>query len=165
MSASVDPIPKDASLVMPHLVVRDAAGAIDFYAKAFGAEGVFRMPGPDGERLVHAEIRIDGGAVMLAEEVPEAGIRSPQSLEGTPITLHLYVADCDGVVARAAAAGCTVTMPPTDMFWGDRYARLSDPFGHSWSVAAHRRDGPAEEMRDGMLAAFFGSENTARSNA
>jgi len=156
MSGKIDPIPQGASPVTPHLVVRDAAGAIAFYAKAFGAEEVFRMPGPDGERLIHAEIRVNGGAVMLAEEAPEMGIRSPQSLEGTPITLHLYVADCDAAVERAAAAGCEVTMPPTDMFWGDRYARLSDPYGHSWSVATHQRDLAPEEMQEGMLAAFSG---------
>lgn len=159
MSDTVSAVPQGASPVTPHLVVRDAAGAIDFYAKAFGAEEVFRMPGPDGERLIHAEIRVNGGVVMLAEEAPEMGVLSPESLEGTPVTLHLYVADCDAAVKRAEEAGCQVTMPPADMFWGDRYGRVADPFGHSWSLATHQRDVSAEEMQDGMLAAFSGSKD------
>ena len=159
MSDKVSPIPQGAAPVTPHLVVRDAAGAIDFYTKAFGAEEVFRMPGPDGKTLVHAEIRVNGAPVMLAEESLEMGMRSPQSFEGTPITLHLYVADCDAAVARAAAAGCEVTMPPADMFWGDRYARVADPYGHAWAFATHQRDVSAEEMQEGMLEAFSGSKD------
>lgn len=140
--------------VTPHLVIRGCAEAIELYKKAFGAEEVFRMPSPDGSKLMHAEITIDGARVMLADEMPGMGCQSPQGLGGSPVTIHLSVPDVDALLARAAAAGCEVTMPAVDMFWGDRYARLQDPFGHVWALAQRISDPTAEEIEAGMKAAM-----------
>jgi len=132
-------IPADMTAVTPHLVCRGAADAIAFYKAAFGAVEGGRLPGPDG-RLLHAHIRIGGTSLMLVDEFPEQGALSPQALNGSPVTIHLYVSDVDATVAQAVAAGAKITMPVADMFWGDRYGRLVDPFGHQWSVATHQRD-------------------------
>jgi uncharacterized glyoxalase superfamily protein PhnB len=135
--------------VTPHLVCAGAADAIEFYKKAFGAVEVARLPGPQG-KLMHAVIRIGDSAVMLVDENPEWGMLGPKALKGTPVTIHLYVDDVDTFVARAAKAGAKVTMPVEDMFWGDRYGKLEDPFGHHWSVATHVRDLSMEEMQQAM---------------
>lgn len=156
MADKANPVPADARSVTAHLVVSNGAAAIDFYKKAFGAEEVFRMPAPDGKRLLHAEIRIGDSPVMLAEEFPEFGSRGPLALGGTPVTLHLYVEDVDAAFERAVGAGATATMAPADMFWGDRYGKVTDPFGHSWSLATHVRDVTPEEMAAGAKAAFSG---------
>ena len=140
--------------VTPHLVIKGCAEAVEHYKRAFGAEEAFRMPSPDGSKLMHAEITIGGARVMLADEFPEMGSLSPQSLGGTAVAIHLYVADVDAAVARAAEAGCQVTMPPADMFWGDRYARLQDPFGHVWAMAQRVADPTPEEIAEGMKAAM-----------
>ena len=142
-------IPPDMTAITPHLTCRNAAAAIDFYKQAFGAVEGGRLPGPDG-RLAHAQIRIGGACVMLVDEYVEQGMLSPLSLNGSPVTIHLYVADVDATVAQAVAAGARVTMPVTDMFWGDRYGRLLDPFGHQWSVATHQRDVAPAEMAAAM---------------
>jgi uncharacterized glyoxalase superfamily protein PhnB len=147
--APVKPVPNDMHTVTPHLVCAGAADAIEFYKKAFNAVEGGRLPGPQG-KLMHAMIRIEGSAVMLVDEMPECGALGPKSLKGTPVTIHLYVEDVDAVVARAVAAGAKVTMPVADMFWGDRYGRLEDPFGHHWSVATHIRDVTPAEMQDAM---------------
>ena len=146
---AVKPIPNDMHTVTPHLVCAGAADAIEFYKNAFNAVEGGRLPGPQG-KLMHAMIRIEGSAVMLVDEMPECGALGPKSLKGTPVTIHLYVEDADAVVARAVAAGAKVTMPVADMFWGDRYGRLEDPFGHHWSVATHIRDVTPAEMQDAM---------------
>jgi PhnB protein len=143
------PVPDGMHTVTPHLVCAGAADAIEFYKKAFNAVEGGRLPGPQG-KLMHAMIRIEGSAVMLVDEMPECGALGPKSLKGTPVTIHLYVEDVDAVVARAVAAGAKVTMPVADMFWGDRYGRLEDPFGHHWSVATHIRDVTPAEMKDAM---------------
>ena len=145
----VKPVPEDMHRVTPHLVCAGAAQAIEFYKKAFGAVEQARLPGPDG-RLMHAVIRIHGDAVMLVDEMPEWGVLSPRSLKGSPVTLHLYVEDVDAAVERAAAAGAKVTMPVADRFWGDRYGKLEDPFGHHWSVATQKRRATMEEMQQAM---------------
>lgn len=150
----VNPIPEGFTTVTPHIVVRGAAKAIEFYRAAFGAEELCRMPGPDGS-IMHAELRIGNARVMLCDEFPEVA-RSPQSIGGSPVTLHLYVADVDAAAARAVKAGATVTMPIADQFWGDRYGKLRDPFGHSWSVATHIKDPTPEEMQAAMAEAFCG---------
>jgi uncharacterized glyoxalase superfamily protein PhnB len=137
--------------VTPHLVCAGAAKAIDFYQKAFGATETGRMPGPDG-RLMHAAIRIGDSTVMLADEMPEWGSLGPTSLKGSPVTIHLYVDDVDKFVERAVKAGAKVTMPVADQFWGDRYGKLEDPFGHHWSVATHVRDLTPDEMKKAMSA-------------
>ena len=154
MSDKVQPIPADAEHVTPHLVVSDAAAAIDYYVKAFGARELFRMPMPDGSKLMHAELRIGDSPLMLVDEMPDFGSKSPATLGGTPVTIHLYVEDVDAVYERAIAAGGTAVMPPQDMFWGDRYGRLLDPFGHCWSIATHVKDPTPEELEAGAKAAF-----------
>ena len=148
---NVKPIPEGMHAVTPHLVCAGAAEAIEFYKKAFGALDEGRLPGPDG-KLMHAVIRIGGSAVMLVDEMPQWGALGPKSLKGSPVTLHLYVEDVDAAVKRAVAAGAKVTMPVEDMFWGDRYGKLEDPFGHHWSVATHKRDVSDAEMKKAMEA-------------
>jgi len=135
--------------VTPHLICAGAADAIEFYKKAFGAVELTRMPGAQG-KLMHASIRIGDSTVMLADEMPEWGSLGPKALKGSPVTIHLYVDDADAFVARAVKAGAKVTMPVDDMFWGDRYGKLEDPFGHHWSVGTHVRDVSPEEMRQAM---------------
>ncbi|MBE0619790.1 MAG: VOC family protein [Burkholderiales bacterium] len=146
---AVKPIPENMHSVTPHLVCAGAADAIEFYKKAFNAVEGGRLPGPQG-KLMHAMIRIGGSAVMLVDEMPEWGSLGPKALKGSPVTIHLYVEDVDAVVARAVAAGAKITMPVADMFWGDRYGKLEDPFGHHWSVATHLRDVSPEEMQQAM---------------
>ena len=118
----------------PHLVCDGAADAIEFYKAAFGAEEVLRLPGPSG-KLMHAAVLINGATVMLVDEMKEMGALGPKALGGTPVTLHLYVTDADAAIDRAAGAGATVVMPAADMFWGDRYGQVQDPWGHMWSIA------------------------------
>jgi PhnB protein len=147
--SKVKAIPDGMHAITPHLVCAGAADAIEFYKKAFNAVEETRMPGPNG-RLMHALIRIGGSAVMLVDEMPEWGSLGPKALKGSPVTIHLYVEDADAAVARAVSAGAKVTMPVADMFWGDRYGQLEDPFGHRWSVATHTRDMTPEEMMAAM---------------
>lgn len=146
---TVQPIPPGMTSITPHLVCRGAAAAIDFYTKAFEAVELARLPGPDG-RLMHALLKIGNAVLMLVDEYPEQGALSPLSLNGSPVTIHLYVEDVDATVAKAIAAGAQITMPVADMFWGDRYGILKDPFGHQWSVATHVRDVAPEELAAAM---------------
>ena len=145
----VKPIPDGMHSVTPHLICAGAADAIEFYKKAFGAVDLGRLPGPKG-RLMHAAIRIGDSTVMLVDEMPEWGAFGPKSLRGSPVTIHLYVQDVDASVARAVAAGAKITMPLDDMFWGDRYCKVEDPFGHHWSIATHIREVSPEEMQQAM---------------
>jgi uncharacterized glyoxalase superfamily protein PhnB len=145
----VKPIPDGMHSVTPHLICAGAAAAIEFYKKAFNAVEGGRLPGPQG-RIMHAMIRIEGSAVMLVDEMPEWGALGPKSLKGSPVTIHLYVEDVDAFVARAVGAGAKITMPLDDMFWGDRYCKLEDPFGHHWSVATHKRDVSPDDMQQAM---------------
>lgn len=145
----VKPIPEGMHSVTPHLVCAGAADAIEFYKKAFDAVEVARLPGPDG-KLMHAMVRVGDSAVMLVDENPQYGMHGPKALKGSSVTIHLYVEDADECVARAVKAGAKVTMPLDDMFWGDRYGKLEDPFGHHWSVATHVRDVSREEMQKAM---------------
>lgn len=141
----VQPIPPDMHTITPHLVCQGAAEAMAFYVKAFGAVELARLPGPDG-RLMHGMVKIGDSPLMLVDEYPEMGCQGPLALKGSPVTLHLYVADVDAAFARAVDAGARVTMPVADMFWGDRYGLLEDPFGHRWSIATHVRDASPEEI-------------------
>jgi len=143
------PVPDGMRTVTPHLTCAGASDAIDFYQRAFAAVEVARMPGPGG-KLMHAMIRIGDSAIMLVDEFPDYGSFGPKSLKGSPVTIHLYVEDVDAFVRRAVDAGAKITMPIADMFWGDRYCRLEDPFGHQWSVATHIRDMTLEEMQEAM---------------
>jgi PhnB protein len=145
----VKPIPEGMHSLTPHLVCAGAGAAIDFYVKAFNAVEVMRMPGPDG-RLMHGAVKIGDSMLMLVDEMPEYGALGPKSLKGSPVTIHLCVENVDATVEQAVAAGCTVTMPVADMFWGDRYGQIEDPFGHKWSVATHIRDVTPEEMAKAM---------------
>ena len=131
---------KQVTAVIPHLVVDDAAAALEFYKKALGAEEVMRLPAEDGKRLMHSEIKVGDARIFVRDAFPEhcaSGGKdgTPKTLGGTPVTLHLYVPNCDAAVERAAAAGATVVMPAADQFWGDRYGVVVDPFGHAWSFA------------------------------
>jgi PhnB protein len=147
----VNPVPEDMHSVTPHLVCAGAAEAIEFYKRAFGAVEAARVPGPGG-KLMHAMIRIGDSAVMLVDEMPEWGALGPKTLNGSPVTLHLYVEDADAAFERAVKAGAKVTMPLADQFWGDRFGKLVDPFGHHWSVATHVRDVSMEEAQQAMKA-------------
>ena len=150
MTEPITPAPPHGmSALSPHLVCAGAAAAIDFYKQAFGAAEMARVPAPDGT-LLHASVTICGCSVMLMDEMPSCGAIGPKALNGTPVTIHLYVADVDAVVAQVVAAGATVVMPVGDMFWGDRYGVIEDPFGHRWSVATHQRDVSAAELQDAI---------------
>src|SRR5262245_56050535 len=141
--------PREMPTLAPHLVCAGAAEAIDFYKKAFGAVEMMRMPGKDG-KIMHAAVQIRGAVVMLVDENPQWGVVSPKTLKGTPVTIHLNVDDVDAVFDRAVKAGATVKMPVADMFWGDRYGVIADPFGHSWSIATHIRDVSPQELEAAM---------------
>jgi uncharacterized glyoxalase superfamily protein PhnB len=146
---SVQPIPKGYHTLTPYLTVRDAVRAIQFYKDAFGAEEIGVMKGPDG-KVMHAEVRIGDSLVMLADESPQFGALSPLSIGGSGMGLHVYVEDVDSAFDRAIKAGGTVEMPVTDMFWGDRYGKLTDPFGHKWSIATRKRNMTSEEIEEGQ---------------
>ncbi len=147
-------IPTGYHTVTPYLIVRGAAQAIDFYKRAFGAAEMTRMPGPDGRRIMHAELKIGDSIVMLADEFPEMVSRSPESLGGCTASFHVYVEDVDRAFKRAVDAGAQVRMPVADMFWGDRYGKLGDPFGHEWGLATHKEDLSPEEIGR-RAAAYF----------
>jgi len=139
------PIPEGYHAVTPYMTVRDAARAIEFYKQAFGATEKGAMKGPDG-KIMHAEIVIGDSIIMLADEFPEFGSLAPQSVGGSSSGLHIYVEDVDTAFDRAVKAGANVEMPVMDMFWGDRYGKLRDPFGHKWSIATHKADLSSQEI-------------------
>ena len=151
--STVKAIPQGYHSVTPYLVLSDAAGAIDFYKRALGAQELLRMPAPDG-KIMHAEIKVGDSPIMLSDEFPEYGTRSPKSLGGTPASLYVYVENVDAVFNQAVAAGAKALMPLQDMFWGDRYAKLEDPFGHQWQLATHVEDLTPEEIGRRAAAAF-----------
>ncbi len=132
--------------VTPAIIVRGAAQAIDFYQRAFGAQEVARLDGPDGT-IMHAEIRIGDSIVMLGDENSEWGTKSPKSTNGSPSSLHIYVDDADAVFERALRAGATARYPLENTFWGDRYGKVTDPFGHEWGIATRVRELSPEEMQ------------------
>lgn len=139
--ASVEKAGRAATTITPYLTVRGADRAVAFYREAFGAEETYRMASPGGGTLLHAEVRIGDASIYLCDEFPDMGAHSPEALGGSPVVIHLHVEDVDATFDRAVAAGATPLMPPADMFWGDRFAKLRDPFGHSWSLAC-----PIEEV-------------------
>jgi PhnB protein len=146
MPTQVKPIPDGYHAATPYLTVRDAAKAIDFYKRAFEATEMNRMEGPDG-KVAHAELKIGDSVIMLGDEMPGSETRAPQSLGGTTAGIFLYVKDVDAAFHKATTAGAKATAQPTDMFWGDRYGKLMDPFGHSWSLATHKEDVAPPEMK------------------
>lgn len=149
MNQAVRPIPEGYRTVTPHLVCENAPDAIEFYKKAFGAVEIARLPGPDG-KIMHAELRIGDSPIMLAQDYPEFGSRGPLALKGTSVVIHLYVPDADAAWAQALDAGARPLMPLSDMFWGDRYGQVEDPFGHRWSIATHKRDLTPDQIMEGM---------------
>jgi uncharacterized glyoxalase superfamily protein PhnB len=153
MSTPVQAIPEGMHTITPHLTCAGAAAAIEFYKKAFGAIEGGRMPGPGG-KLMHAQIKIGDSTVMLVDEFPEWGGKGPNTLNGTAVTIHMYVPDADAVFKRAVEAGATVKMEMADTFWGDRYGVLVDPFGHMWSIATHIKDMTPEQMAQAMQSAM-----------
>ncbi|HPG88313.1 MAG TPA: VOC family protein [Hyphomicrobium sp.] len=148
-SSAVKPVPDGAQTVMPHLVCAGAADAIAFYEKAFGAKETFRLDGADG-KVMHACIVIGNAPIFLVDEYPEWDSLGPLARKGTSVTLHLTVSDADAAAAKAVAAGATLTMPVADMFWGDRYGIVTDPFGHRWSIAHKIKTMTPEEIAAAM---------------
>jgi PhnB protein len=147
------PIPEGYHTATPYLIIKNAARAIDFYKKAFGATERMRMADPTG-KVMHAEIQIGDSRIMIADEFPEMGARSPESLGGSPVSIFLYVEDVDALAKQATSAGAKVLMPIQDQFWGDRYGKLTDPFGHVWDIATHKEDVAPEEIHKRAAAAF-----------
>lgn len=141
--------PSGLSTLTPHIVCAGAGEAMEFYKQAFGAETAMRLDGPDG-KLVHGMMRIGNATLMLAEEMPDWQNFGPKALKGTPVTLHLMVDNADAAIAKAEKAGAKVVMPAADMFWGDRYGQVEDPYGHRWSISHHVRDVSVEEMKKAM---------------
>ena len=144
--STTKPIPEGFHTLTPHLVCRDAARAIAFYEKAFGAKELGRSLMPDGKSIMHALLKFGNSHVMLADEFPQWNSLGPQAIGGSPVTLHLYVEDTDQTYKRAMDAGAQSKMPPMDMFWGDRYGQVVDPFGHIWAIATHVKDIPPDEI-------------------
>lgn len=152
MSNSVKPIPDGYHTATPYLTLKDTSEAIDFYKRAFGAVEIFRMNGPDG-KIAHAEIRIGNSPLMLGDESPCSEAKAPETLDGTTLGIFLYVDDVDASFKRALDAGARQTVPLQNMFWGDRFGRLTDPFGHKWMLATHVEDVSPAEMEERMCAA------------
>src|SRR5260370_15088626 len=152
MAPKVKPIPEGYYSVTPYLIVKDAARAIEYYKKAFGATELMRMPDPGG-KIEHAEIKIGNSPIMLADEFPErgpTGARSPQSLGDSSVVIALYVDDVDAVARQAVAAGGKLLFPVADQFYGDRSGRLVDPFGHVWTISPPKEDVPPKELKKHM---------------
>src|SRR5215467_10921226 len=149
MAKAVKPIPSGYHTATPYLTLNECARAIDFYKRAFGAQEKMRMEGPHG-KIGHAEIQIGDSVIMLADEMPDGGGRAPKSLGATTAGIFLYVNDVDSSFKQAVDAGAKADMLPTDMFWGDRFGRLTDPFGHGWYMATHKEDVAPEEMKKRM---------------
>jgi uncharacterized glyoxalase superfamily protein PhnB len=157
-------IPAGTQVVTPHLIIKGASRAMEFYKQAFGAEEVYRMPGMEGDQIMHAEMKVGDGRFFLCDEMPDYNALSPKTLGGSPVTIHLYVANCDETFNRAISAGATPVMPPDNMFWGDRYAKIADPFGHNWSIASQVEalspDMIVERGRE-FMAKFAGEQGQA----
>lgn len=157
MANQVQPIPEGYGTLTSYLTVADGNAALAFYTKAFGGVEWCRMPGPDGKSVMHAEMQIGSSRLMMGGEYPGPGAKAPETLKGTSVTLHLYVPDVDASFDRAIEAGATEMMKPADMFWGDRMAKVVDPFGHHWSIATHIKDLTPDEMAKAMDEFFSNS--------
>lgn len=149
MTSSTKPVPEGMHTITPQIVCANASDAIAFYVKAFGAVELFRMPGPDG-KIAHAQIKIGDSVLMLTEENPSCGSASPKTLKGSPVSLYLYFENADKAFDRAVSAGAEVKMPLADMFWGDRWGFVEDPYGHQWHIASRQREPSMEEMQRAM---------------
>jgi PhnB protein len=157
---AVKPVPEGYHTLTPFMTVRDAASAIEFYKKAFGATELGVMKDPSG-KVMHAELKIGDSIVMMSDEFPDYGALSPQSVGGSSMGLHIYVDNVDAAFDRAVKAGAQVEMPVMDQFWGDRYGKLKDPYGHKWSIATHTKDLSRDEMKQGMEDAMAKMQKTA----
>jgi PhnB protein len=155
--STVKAIPAGHRTVTPYLTIKSAAKALEFYKKAFGATETYKLMMPDG-RLGHAEIRLGDSMIMLSDEFPEYGGKAPETLGGSPVSIHLYVEDVDAFFKRALAAGARERKPVMDQFYGDRSGQLEDPFGHLWWVATHKEDIAPEEMQKRVRAMFAGKK-------
>jgi len=153
MKTKVKPVPDGYHTATPYLIVRDPALAIEFYKSAFGAKEIVRLAGPDG-KIAHAEVQIGDSRIMLGGESPQTGARSPETLKGTPVGIFLYLENVDAAFKRAVGAGAKAVQAPEDMFWGDRYGKVSDPFGHEWQLATHKEDLTPAEIGERGKAAF-----------
>jgi uncharacterized glyoxalase superfamily protein PhnB len=154
MTDTVKAVPQGFHTLTPHLTVRDAARAIDFYQKAFGAEVLVKHYGPGGSKVIHASLKIGDSILMLNDEFPEWGLLSPLSTGGAGVTIHVYLENVDAAFARVVSAGAEVKMPLMDAYWGARYGQVQDPFGHRWSLAARVRELSEEEVQKAQEAAF-----------
>jgi len=162
--SDANPIPADRPFVVPYMTIGartdgsagGAADAIEWYTAAFGAQETYRQMAPGGDKVLHAEMVLGGGLLYLSDDFPEwSGEHSaPAALNGSTVTMHRYVADCDATINKAVELGAEVLMPPADMFWGDRFGSIRDPFGHKWSIATHVRDVTPEEMEAAAAAMF-----------
>ena len=146
MSPTAPPIPAGYEALLPYLVVRDAARAIEFYRELFAAEVLMRVNYPGGTAVMHAELKIRNSVLMLGDEAPQFGVVAPPSLGGSPVSIMFYVEDVDAVFAQAVKLGVKPVMPPGDMFWGDRICKFADPFGHLWMIATQKEDLSPEEV-------------------
>lgn len=156
-------VPKGFHSITPYLIVDNAAAAIDFYKRAFEARETSRLYGPDRKNIINAELKIGDSIVLLSDEFPHEGSRSPNSKGGTAVTLHIYTEDVDRVFNQAVSAGATVVMPLMDALWGDRYGQLKDPFGHIWSIATHQQDLSQEEIQkagESVMKEMMSSQKT-----
>ena len=144
--ANVKPVSEGSHTITAGLVVKDGKKAVEYYKTAFGAQVLDVMYGPDGKSVMHAELKLGDSKFYLGDEMPEMGALSPQTLGGSAVSINIYTEDCDAVFKRAIAAGATVKMPLADMFWGDRYGKLTDPFGHHWGISTHKEDVSKAEM-------------------
>ena len=147
-------MPEGADVLTPYLILDDAAAAIEFYRKAFGAEEVMRLNAPDSDAVMHAELKIGGAMIMLSQENPDCGMVSAKSLGNSPISLYIYVPDVDAACAKAVEAGATADMPVADMFWGDRVGSVKCPHGFTWTFATHIRTPTREEIEAGARAMY-----------
>ena len=154
MSTNVKPIPEGHHTITPHLVVKNGAQAIEFYKKAFGAEERFRMNTPDGKSIAHAQLKMGDSLFMLADEFPQMNSLSPESIGGSPVSMYVYVENVDAFFNQAVSAGATVLNPVMDMFYGDRWGYIKDPFGHLWSIATHKNDLTPDELKKAAEKAF-----------
>ena len=154
MKYKAHPVPKGLHTVTPYLIIRNAASAVEFYKKAFGATEVMRFADPRSGKIGHAEIKIGDSSIMMADEYPEMQYRSPQTLNGSSVLMQLYVPDVDAVFNQAVAAGATVLRPVADQFYGDRSGAVADPFGHLWNIATHKEDVSDTELLKRSVKAF-----------
>ena len=148
------PIPEGFHTVTPMFIFKDARKAIEFYRRAFGAEELFVMPGPDGTGVMHAELRIGNSIIMMGEEHPQEPCKSAETIGGSPVSFYIYLENVDEAFRRALAAGAEARMPVQDMFWGDRAGTVQDPFGYSWTLGTHIKDLTPQEIQEGARAFF-----------